>query len=327
MTLSGAFVAQIKGLRVASHNESNFQALWNLVFDTLYHIRHVKDGVSAEAQVALLDELDRAAAQFRQGAITKRRCKPTAHWVNTGYRYGLEPEWNSDLLTLCILQDLNVYVRKKLASGFPIHRSGRPLLAFAMTRRVSINFNIHAPKSKIEYEDPKVDMVKLLLEHGADPNEQCGSKTIWVHFLLALYKLANIRGSHFYEHGKTWFDVTKLLIMHGANPQATCQVETPSGLLADRVKKVEKTGNLELYTTIEVIRIVFGGDSGHDLAELEDLLDQQPGPTQSPSVRSSFLNVTRPHGRVPARYHCLLKLAKNLLQAGADRYHQMSSVR
>jgi hypothetical protein len=32
MTLTRAFVAQIKGLRHASHAESNFQTLWNLAF-------------------------------------------------------------------------------------------------------------------------------------------------------------------------------------------------------------------------------------------------------------------------------------------------------
>jgi hypothetical protein len=294
MTLSGAFVAQIKGLRMASHHESNFQALWELVFDALHHIRHVKDSVFAEAQVALLDELDRAAAHFRQMAIVKRRCKPSAHWVNTGYRYGLDPQWDSDFLTLCIQQDLRIYVREKLVSRLSLHRSGRPLLAFAMTRPAQLTFNQY---SALEYDDPKVEMVRLLLEHGADPNEQSGSKTIWVHFLVAVYTLATIRESSFYKNGKVWFDVTKLLIMHGADPRATCQVQVPPGVLSDRVKRVEKVAKQEPYTTIEVLRMVFGGDSGHDLAELEDLLEQLPEPAHSPTLQSSFLKVSGQHGR------------------------------
>jgi hypothetical protein len=92
MTSTRVFVAQIKGLRRASHAESNFQALWNLVFDALHHISRVGDGVSLEAQVALLDELDQAATYFRDVAIVKRRCDPTTHWVNTGYTFGLDPK-------------------------------------------------------------------------------------------------------------------------------------------------------------------------------------------------------------------------------------------
>lgn len=38
MTLARAYMARIKGLRCTSYPESNFQALWNLVFITLYHI-------------------------------------------------------------------------------------------------------------------------------------------------------------------------------------------------------------------------------------------------------------------------------------------------
>jgi hypothetical protein len=66
MTLTRAFVAQIKGLRRASHAESNFQALWNLVFDALHHISRVRDGVSSEAQVALLDELGPSRRPFQR---------------------------------------------------------------------------------------------------------------------------------------------------------------------------------------------------------------------------------------------------------------------
>jgi hypothetical protein len=130
MTLTRAFVAQIKGLRRASHAESNFQALWNLVFDALHHISRVGDGASPEAQVALLDELNRAAAHFRDAAIVKRRCDPTAHWMNTGYRFGLDPKWNNNLLTLCIRYNLIPYACQKLFPGVPLSRSGGPLLAF-----------------------------------------------------------------------------------------------------------------------------------------------------------------------------------------------------
>jgi hypothetical protein len=42
--------------------------------------------------------MDRVAAHFRKIAIVKIRCKLEAHRVNTGYRFGFEPEWNNDSL-------------------------------------------------------------------------------------------------------------------------------------------------------------------------------------------------------------------------------------
>ena len=102
LTLTKAFVAQVKGLHAVSHAESNFQVLWNLVFDVLYHVSRVGKAIPPETQVTLLDELDQAARHFRHVAIVKRRCDPTAHWANSGYRFGLQPEWENDLLTLYI---------------------------------------------------------------------------------------------------------------------------------------------------------------------------------------------------------------------------------
>ena len=236
MTLTRAFVAQIKGLRRASHAESNFQALWNLVFDALHHISRVGDGVSPEAQVALLDELDRAAAHFRDVAIVKRQCDPTAHWVNTGYRFGLDPKWNNNLPTLCIQYNLIPYARQKLFPGVPLSRFGWPLLAFAMTSpNYNSNTNLYGTE-RISYNTPQLKMVKLLLDRGADPDEIDGSGTTWARYLVSLYTLATISKSQFYKETKNWFEVMKLLLTHGASSQTTCSITVQPGKLADQVK-------------------------------------------------------------------------------------------
>ena len=294
MTLTRAFVAQIKGLRRASHAESNFQALWNLVFDALHHISRVGDGVSPEAQVALLDELDRAAAHFRDVAIVKRRCGPTAHWVNTGYRLGLDPKWNNNLLTLCIQYNLIPYVRQKLFHGVPLGRSGRPLLAFAMTSPSSNTSTNSYNKEKISYDAPQLKMVKLLLDRGADPNEIDGSGSIWARYLVSLYTLATISESQFYKQTKNWFEVTKLLLTHGASPQITCSITVQPSKLADRVNLSEENSKVtSMYSALEIIRLIFGGDSGYDVIELEDLLEQQQqhASSHSRSISHSYLQV------------------------------------
>ena len=306
MTLTRAFVAQIKGLRRDSHGESNFQALWNLVFDTLHYISRVGDGVPPEAQVALLDELDRAATHFRDLTIVKRRCDPTAHWVNTGYRFGLDPKWDNNLLTLCIQCNIVPYVRQKVFSGVLLHCPGRPLLAFAMTKPNFDTSPIWDIGGGFSYHAPQLEMLKLLLDGGADPNEMHGSQTIWARFLLSMYMFATIPESQFHKQTQRWFEVTKLLLKHGASPQTTCTITVQTGKLANRVnlKKQENSKVTGMYSALDVIRLIFGGDTRYDVTELEDLLVEQPQQATSHpgSISSSYLQVP---GRGPAQDNAL----------------------
>lgn len=297
MTLTKAFMAQIKGLPNGSHTESNFQALWNLVFDALFHISRVGNDVTPEAQVALLDELNRAAARFRDVAIVKRRCDRTAHWVNTGYRFGMSPEWNNDFLTLCIQYNLVPYVRQKLFAGVPLGRAGRPLLAFAMTSPTCNISNNRYEREKNLYNAPQLEMVNLLLDRGADPNEMDGNETIWARYLVSLYTLATISESHFYKQTKNWFEVTKLLLINGASHHITCSITVNPEKLAERVDLRKGTSKVTgMYSAIDVIRLVFGGDSGYDVAEFEDMLEQQ-----QQHESSQFRNLSNSYLQVPCQ--------------------------
>ena len=283
LTLTKAFVAQIKGLRAAAHPESNFQLLWSLVFDVLYHVSRVGESVPPEAHVSLLDELDQAAGHFRHIAIVKRRCNPNAHWTNTGYRFGLEPEWENDLLSLCVQRNLMPYVKKKLNPAVSLHRSGRPLLAFAMTNLESESGALvctwekpSRQSARIPYNAPKMEMVKFLLDRGGDPNGEDGKSTVWTNFLMSIYTLATIPESQFYTQTQDWFEVARLLVTHGADAQVKCTMSVPIGKLAERINlKKEESKKITTYSALEIIRLVFGGDVGYDATELEDLLQQK----------------------------------------------------
>ncbi|OJJ05862.1 hypothetical protein ASPVEDRAFT_45324 [Aspergillus versicolor CBS 583.65] len=295
MALARAYVAQIKGLRRASHSEANFQALWSLVFSMLYHIGRVSDSVSPQAQVDLLEEMDRAARVFRQLAIVKRRCPQDAHWVNTGYRFGFEPAWNNSLLTLCIRHGLMTYVSQRLDVG-ERNRSGRPLLAFAMMVPRTTE---PVTEDMIAYTVPRVDMVKLILSRGASPNDLDEQQTIWARTLISIYTLAARSESGFSEQAKSWFQITKLMLLHGADSQAVCKIPFESSRLFDRVRvqKHQTTSHKNLYSALDIIHIVFGGDAAFDMAEVEDISDQDaPKPR---SVSDSYLavpsNVERSH--------------------------------
>ncbi|PGH13251.1 hypothetical protein AJ79_03810 [Helicocarpus griseus UAMH5409] len=286
MTLARAYVARIKSLRRSSHSEANFQALWDLVFNMLYHLGRVGECISQKALVDLVDEMDRAAAYFRDAAIYKRRCDPTAHWVNTGYRFGFEPRWNNDILSLCIQHELIPYVDYKLSSGVPLNRTGRPLLAFAMTSFREYN----RAAEGIPYLEPRVNMVKIMLDRGATPNDMDEDQTVWVRCLVSMYLLTTKFKQWFSDGAKSWFEIVKLLLLQGADAQTICPVDVPGW---------EKGGNVETNqmvasgpcTAMEIISIIFGGDSRFDVSELEDLVEQPERAPERRYVSDSYLQI------------------------------------
>lgn len=296
MMLARAFVLQMKELRRASHVESNFQALWTLVNDMLYHIRRVGDNVPPLAQISLLDEMDRVAAHFRKIAIIKNRCKPEAHWVNTGYRFGFEPAWNNDFLTLCIQHNLISYVDHKLRGKPSLTRTGRPFLSFAITglRVLEGNWGAHpVPLDEVQYSFPRVEMIRLLLERGADPNAMDEDKTIWHHYLISIYNLAAKYGPLFSKRSAGWFEITKLMLLHGADPRAHVSITRNSKKLVERVNLRKNTElSKHIYSASDILHVIFDGNYGVDTSELEDLLDQHEL-QHNPSVETTYLQVAK----------------------------------
>ncbi|KAK2807427.1 hypothetical protein FQN51_003254 [Onygenales sp. PD_10] len=322
MALARAYVARIKGLRNSPDKESNFWALWSLVFDMMCHIGRVGDGISVPMQADLLDEMDRAAGIFRTSAIVKRRCPDAVHWVNTGYRFGFDPAWNNDFITLCVQYDLVSYIKQKPSLGSQMQRPGKPLLAFAMTAFRTDKEGDRNSWEKFDYMAPRVKMVRFLLESGANPNDMDGDKTVWVRCLVSMYQMCVKLKTEFSSNAKTWFEISKLLLLHGADPLVTCggldvQPEKMVRLGTLRTEKPFMTGQ---YTATDIIYVIFGGDSGFDIAELEDLMEpekpdrrivsdsylQPPGSHQGNNVsrtHSATSSISNTDGRLEAALH------------------------
>ncbi|ODH49869.1 hypothetical protein GX48_03958 [Paracoccidioides brasiliensis] len=284
MTLARAYVARIKGLRHSSHSEANFQALWDLVFNMMYHVSRTADGISQKAQADLLDEMDRAAAHFREAAIVKRRCDPAAHWVNTGYRFGFEPQWNNDFISLCVQYGLISYIEQKLSSGVSLTRAGKPFLAFAMTSTKGTGGTSSGQLGGIHYLEPRVKMVQFLLERGSTPSDVDKGETVWARFIVSMHFLTIKAKLQFSEQAKSWFEIAKLMLLRGADPQMICPVNAQPG----KPIEISTTGQT---TAMDVLFTIFGADTRFDVSELEDLVEQPQRPPQSRNANDSYLQV------------------------------------
>lgn len=81
--------------------------------------------------------------------------------------------WHDDFLAVAVTYGLHHYVAQKLGNGKSVVRrkKGRPYLDYALYHTLS-NPGIYSP-----------DMVKVLLNHGAEPNKTFNSRSPWQNFL------------------------------------------------------------------------------------------------------------------------------------------------
>jgi hypothetical protein len=112
--------------------------------------------------------------------------------------------WNTDIFCLCLAYGLNTYVKEEIESYTHNleERTGRPLLHFFFDLCYT------------QYRVPNLDTLRLLLKHGANPNEVFDEKTSWEYALLAIdHLVANCR-----ETPKNWTGPLMVLLEHGAVP-------------------------------------------------------------------------------------------------------------
>jgi hypothetical protein len=171
--------------------------------------------------VEVLDALDHVNTRHARGARN--------HWTHArdavGER-GLDVYREGDkynFLALAVQARLVKYVRAKLdANPNNARKGGRPLLDYALRpRRITpISMRYHSKR-----EDPSVnvDMVQLLLERGADPNQPVhlnDGKSVWWLFLLSIHEtvLRTNRGGTKPSASLTsaWYESCRLLIQYGA---------------------------------------------------------------------------------------------------------------
>jgi hypothetical protein len=132
-------------------------------------------------------------------------------------------EWQSNYLALVIQFGLSKYLDQSLGTGDKILKSkkGRPLLDYAMS-----------PLPGMEYDKITSEVVKVLLNHGANPNEKFEKKTCWTNALLwqhenfirlAGRELGSLEQTR--ELVRIRRQILRLLIERGAKADACCRTE------------------------------------------------------------------------------------------------------
>ena len=114
--------------------------------------------------------------------------------------------WSVDLLCLGLANGLDLLVQEQIKDpAFDLRkRSGRPLLCFAFDRCI------------LKRRLPNIDTLRLLLEHGAKPNENYAGRTSWKYALSAYQYIQSTYSADMIREG--WESPLYLLVEHGANP-------------------------------------------------------------------------------------------------------------
>lgn len=228
LNLCQAYVAQLTELPLFGIDKRALMAPSSMIVNSLliYSSRIEQDSEKLPLSLSLLlDEAGLKLAAIRAGVTSS----PKNEFLGLAVEYGLR-----------------YYLAYKLkAHGELVHDRDNPLL-------------IHALHPQRLTENVNVEMVQLLLENGADPNEKCVKIEdmyfldekiplripIWHQFLYDLKWIPVTRA----KSSMDLYDVLRLLITHGANPKEQVHTQT-------EFHRRRETGRAaDLYKTETVIR-------------------------------------------------------------------------
>ena len=242
-------------------NNASITRLIKLVDELLYYAHEAEkrdpSPEPAQALISLLDELDKTNCHYAlamRNHWTHMRDSPATRGYDE-YREG----GHCNFLALTVQARLVKYVRTKLQTDPKrMRKSGRPLLDYALRpRRVTpISMPYHSQR-----EDTSVDieMVRLLLEHGADPNQKVhlnDGRTVWALFLLSCHEMVQ-RDEASAALRAVWKRVSELLITNGADLGAWIENE-------DR----RSARGFPVMTVPTILETLFGEDEAQSLRAL-----------------------------------------------------------
>ena len=221
LALCRSFIAQLKCLEPGS---SCTKAFWRIIRSCMFYAcciqARLEEGQSAQSLVSLLDDTDRIATKFHE-VSTEEPSWPSK--ILSSHLTGPYEAFGSTFIYLAVKLGLYTYVEARLHHGHFAHDNDGV---------VTLLSDATAPWDELEQHFflspfPSVKMVKMLLEHGADPN----------FVSLATKQILKIRRSsetnptpwhHLLEHTETnypkdgdgdrWAEVIYWFLVYGADP-------------------------------------------------------------------------------------------------------------
>jgi hypothetical protein len=168
--------------------------------------------------------------------------------------------WNADIFCLCLAHGRDTYVKEEIeVYEYDLEEhTGRPLLHFF--------FDLCYTQCTI----PNLDILRLLLRHGAKPNEVFDEKTSWEYALLAIDHLLN----RYIETPENWTEPLMILLEHGAIPNRRM------GDVESALMVVSREVNEDMWLldgTKELIKALIHGGVGMEQDELK-WVDKHCGP-------------------------------------------------
>jgi hypothetical protein len=193
----------------------------------------------------LLEELDRTA---RHHYLMQNSRKESSHWVD-----GLLRNWHgkNDFLALAVSYSLYSFATHKLVAdpSLVAHKKGQPYLMFAIEPNAPISLG--------------VQIIALLFQHGADPNETLYSDkgSIWADLLWhalekhGYWKTAMNQGEY-----EGVLEIFRLFISNGADLYALTSYQAQEQSLADENLVTGSETSISALDAIEIIFKSYTGD-------------------------------------------------------------------
>jgi hypothetical protein len=180
-------------------------------FDWVNFKRYVDhdEPMDANKQVALLDEFDKTINEKMAMNTRPSRTEGTGqHWSSPTF----PPTWDIDMLSLAIDQGLHTYVETKLKLNPALMKKKRvpPLLAFGLNWMTT------------QKGGNTLRMIKILLDHGADPNELYEKYTLWEYTVHYAHNTDGFPRIPWQYTREKWLEIFKLMLQHGADANVCC---------------------------------------------------------------------------------------------------------
>lgn len=242
---------------------SSLNSIMTVVDQVLYHAHEAERqyDFSGSALIDVLDQVDEVVSTIharsprgnfarllpRGNHWTCARDSPRARGLDE-YREG----GNCNYIALTVQARLVAYVRAKLAANpARLRKPGRPLLDYALRphRVTPLTTPYHAQRDE---PNISIELVGLLLEAGADPNQRVflnDDRSVWALFLISCAE--SMRRKEVNEASITaWKRASELMIEHGARSDGFSPADPA-----------------ELRDVGRVLRSIFGDDKASELMQ------------------------------------------------------------